>query len=132
MILGNHDHYIERNGIFEHEDNHPGLRDWFNLQSNIKVHDLFTWVGHYLEVQINKQTFVLCHYPISSWNGLNKGWIHLHGHIHSQKLGPGKTMDVGFDSNSKFSMYSLTDVMDIMNKQSIQSNLTEDHHERDF
>ena len=62
LILGNHDTHIEN--------------DRENIQSR------FLSVQHYLEVNINDKNFVLCHYPLQSWNGLNKGVIHLHGHVH--------------------------------------------------
>lgn len=36
----------------------------------------------YLELTIDKQRFVLFHYPIEDWNGRWKGSIHLHAHDH--------------------------------------------------
>ena len=82
LIVGNHDHHIENN----RED----------------IQNRFLSVNHYLEVKINDRSFVLCHYPLQSWNGLNKGVIHLHGHVHlspNKKFGNGKRMDVGVDGN---------------------------------
>jgi len=110
LILGNHDHHIENN------------RD--NIQSR------FLSVNHYLEVKINDTSFVLCHYPLQSWHGLNKGVIHLHGHVHlseNKKFGNGKKMDVGVDGNG-MDPYSIDDIIKIMDKRHIGSDMTGDHH----
>ena len=122
LILGNHDHHIERN------------RD--NIQC------LFNSVNEYLRlsVSINPGTpiykgdfdFVLMHYPIASWHNMNDGVIHLHGHVHlssDKKLSKGKAMDVGVDGN-KIQPYSITEIINIMSKQPIAKlTLPEDHHE---
>lgn len=58
LILGNHDSIkSEERNFFE----------------SIKMYDLFRY---------NKQKFVLFHYPIHSWDGMLRGSIHLHGHVH--------------------------------------------------
>jgi calcineurin-like phosphoesterase family protein len=110
LILGNHDHHIENN------------RE--NIQSR------FLSVQHYLEVNINDKNFVLCHYPLQSWNGLNKGVIHLHGHVHlpaNRKFGNGKRMDVGVDGNDMVP-YSIGAIIKIMNKIPVGSDMSDDHH----
>lgn len=107
-IIGNHDHNIENN-----RDN---------------VMSLFYKVYHYCELEVirneHKQKFVLCHYPIASWNGLRKGVIHLHGHVHfpeNLRVGPGKMMDVGIDGHPEFRPYSYDEVMSFMNKNPLVS-----------
>ena len=110
LILGNHDHHIEN--------------DRENIQSR------FLSVQHYLEVNINDKNFVLCHYPLQSWNGLNKGVIHLHGHSHlghNKKFGNGKRMDVGVDGNDMVP-YSIDAIIKIMNKIPVGSDMSGDHH----
>jgi calcineurin-like phosphoesterase family protein len=110
LILGNHDTHIENN------------RE--NIQSR------FLSVQHYLEVNINDKNFVLCHYPLQSWNGLNKGVIHLHGHVHlpaNRKFGNGKRMDVGVDGNDMVP-YSIDAIIKIMNKIPVGSDMSDDHH----
>ena len=112
LILGNHDHHIENN------------RE--NIQS------LFSSVSHYNTLVLDKRNIRLLHYPIDSWDGLNKGDIHLHGHCHlpnDKKLGKGKRMDVGMDGHPEFRPYHIVnDILPIMSKQPIHSSLEFDHH----
>ena len=110
LIIGNHDHHIENN----RED----------------IQNRFLSVNHYLEVKINDRSFVLCHYPLQSWNGLNKGVIHLHGHVHlspNKKFGNGKRMDVGVDGNG-MDPYNINDIIKMMDKRSVGSDMLGDHH----
>jgi calcineurin-like phosphoesterase family protein len=122
LILGNHDHHIERN--------------------KGDIQRLFSSVNEYLRlsVSINPGTpmykgdfdFVLMHYPIASWHNMNDGVIHLHGHVHlppDKKLSQGKAMDVGVDGNG-MQPYSINEIISIMNKQPIAKlSLPQDHHE---
>ena len=110
LVLGNHDHHIRNN------------------RENIQ--ELFISVSDYLQVRINDQDFVLSHYPFSSWNGLNKGVIHLHGHVHlsnQNKWGNGKRLDVGVDGNGYFP-YKITEIVHMMDRREIGSDLSNDHH----
>jgi calcineurin-like phosphoesterase family protein len=111
LILGNHDEHIEKN------------RDG--------VQELFTSVNHYTKLMYKFDTLVLMHYPIDSWDGLNKGHIHLHGHCHlpQQKVfGKGRRMDVGIDGNIFFMPYELDNVIKIVKMREIRSNMDDDHH----
>ena len=110
LILGNHDHHIDRNYDF--------------------VQKRFLSVQHYLEVNIEGKDFVLCHYPLQSWHGMNKGVIHLHGHVHlseNRKFGNGKKMDVGVDGNG-MDPYSIDEIIKIMDKRPIAFEMNGDHH----
>ena len=76
------------------------------------------------------KTFVLFHYPVVSWDGLNKGHIHLHGHVHlptSLRFGKGKKMDVGVDGNG-LDPYSIDEIIKIMDKRAVGSDMSGDHH----
>lgn len=111
LILGNHDTHIENN-----RDN---------------VQELFTSVNHYTRLQYKNKTFVLFHYPIASYDGLNKGHIHLHGHVHlptNLRFGKGKKMDVGMDGHPTFGVYDMDDIIKIMDKRDISSDMLFDHH----
>jgi calcineurin-like phosphoesterase family protein len=112
LILGNHDHHIERN-----RDGSQGL---------------FQSVSHYNTLEIGDYKFQLMHYPISSWDGLNKGVIHLHGHCHlptNKRFGVGKRMDVGMDGHPEFRPYNLMrEVVPLLKNRPIKSEIGEDHH----
>jgi calcineurin-like phosphoesterase family protein len=112
LILGNHDHNIDRN-----RDGSQGL---------------FQSVSHYNTVEIGDYKFQLMHYPISSWDGLNKGVMHLHGHCHlptNRRFGVGKRMDVGMDGHPEFRPYNLIrEVVPLLKNRPIKSEIGEDHH----
>ena len=122
LILGNHDHHIERN--------------------KNDIQRLFSSVHQYLRLQVSvypgtklyagEVDLVLMHYPIASWHNMNDGVIHLHGHVHlppDKKVSQGKAMDVGVDGNNMMP-YSLGQIMKIMEKQPIAKlSLPQDHHE---
>jgi calcineurin-like phosphoesterase family protein len=115
LILGNHDHHIER----DRED----------------IRRLFTSVNQYVELEVNKEhNFVLMHYPIMSWNKMNDGVIHLHGHVHlppDRRIGKGKMMDVGVDGNG-MDPISLNKILTLMNNRPIKSGFEFDHHVKRF
>ena len=111
LILGNHDTHIEN--------------DRYNVQ------ELFTSVNHYTKLMYKNNTFVLFHYPIASYDGLYKGHIHLHGHVHlptNLRFGKGKKMDVGMDGHPTFGVYNMDEIIRIMDKREIASDMLFDHH----
>jgi calcineurin-like phosphoesterase family protein len=112
LVLGNHDHHIENN--------------------RGDVQELFKSVSHYQTIIVDDKTFKLMHYPISSWDGLNKGFIHLHGHCHLPtkiRFGKGKRMDVGIDGHPEFRPYNLfNEIVPMMDKRPISSDMLFDHH----
>jgi calcineurin-like phosphoesterase family protein len=112
LVLGNHDHHIERN--------------------RGDIQNIFTSVSHYETLIIDKRTFRLLHYPMQSWNGMNNGDIHLHGHVHlppNRKFGQGKKMDVGMDGHPEFRPYNIMrEIVPIMEKRDVMSDMPNDHH----
>jgi calcineurin-like phosphoesterase family protein len=112
LVLGNHDHHIERN--------------------RGDIQKIFTSVSNYETLIIGKRTFRLFHYPIQSWNGMNNGDIHLHGHVHlppNRKFGQGKKMDVGIDGHPEFRPYNIMrEIVPIMDKRDMRSDMPNDHH----
>jgi calcineurin-like phosphoesterase family protein len=122
LVLGNHDHHIERN--------------------KEGVQRLFSSVQHYMNLDlrrpINKATtekfrFILMHFPIASWDSMNQGVIHLHGHVHLPshlRIAEGKAMDVGVDGNG-LEPISLDEIVEIMKDRPIKKlALPKDHHEK--
>jgi calcineurin-like phosphoesterase family protein len=90
LVLGNHDEHIEDN----RED----------------CQSLFASVQWFLQLNYRDNTFEMMHYPLSSWNKLKKGRIHLHGHMHlpnNEKITNGRRMDVGIDGHPEFRPYDL-------------------------
>ena len=112
LILGNHDHHIENN-----RDGSQGL---------------FKSVSHYNTVELGQFKFRLMHYPISSWDGLNKGVMHLHGHCHlptNSRLGKGQRMDVGMDGHPEFRPYNvLREIVPLLRHRDKLSEIQNDHH----
>lgn len=107
LITGNHDCFEER-GNWDH---------------------IFTTRQKYLELEVGKMVFCLFHFPIASWNGIRKGWFHLHGHQHWQgdnRFGNGRMMDVGVDGND-LKPYKLTDIFDLLKDRRFEST-KDDHH----
>jgi calcineurin-like phosphoesterase family protein len=113
LVLGNHDHHIENN-----RDGSQGL---------------FKSVSHYNTLEIGQFKFRLMHYPISSWDGLGKGVMHLHGHCHlpnNLKLSKGQRMDVGMDGHTEFRPYNVyREVVPLLRNRPKVSEIGEyDHH----
>jgi len=112
LILGNHDNHIERN--------------------RGGVQGLFKSVSHYNTLEMGQLKFQLMHYPISSWDGLNKGIMHLHGHCHlltNKRFGIGKRMDVGMDGHPEFRPYHvMREVVPLLRDRPIRSEMGDDHH----
>jgi calcineurin-like phosphoesterase family protein len=112
LILGNHDQHIDNN-----KDN---------------CRSLFTSVSPYTNLEVGQFKFVLMHYPISSWDGLNKSVMHLHGHTHlptHMRLAKGQRMDVGIDGHPEFRPYNLiSEVVPLLRHRPTISEMPNDHH----
>lgn len=50
---------------------------------SLYVRDQFEWIKDYHKLRIDNHRFILFHYPIYCWDGKEKGYIHLHGHVHT-------------------------------------------------
>jgi calcineurin-like phosphoesterase family protein len=121
LVYGNHDHHIRRN--------------------KGDIQDIFSSCHDYLHLdvrkpngkEVDKISLVCMHYPIASWNGMNDGVIHLHGHVHlpqQLRLHEGKSMDVGVDGNNLHPI-SLDEIRTIMKgRPHVKLSLPKDHHEK--
>lgn len=122
LVLGNHDHHISRN------------------KENIR--SIFTTVNDYLFLDLRiaqnkgeflRYSFVCFHYPIASWNGMNDGVFHLHGHCHLPshlRIAQGRAMDVGVDGNN-LQPLEVREIIRMLDKRPIAKlTLSKDHHEK--
>lgn len=124
LILGNHDHHIEAN-----RDN---CRDLFDSVYDGIVELEYTFKSANCN-GLDTKKFVLSHYPIASWNGMNKGVMHLHGHVHfnkNMKFAGGRAMDVGMDGND-MKPYDLFKVIKLLQDRPIKSMFKFDHHNQE-
>ena len=110
LMIGNHDHHI---------------------QKEKSLQKLFTHVTHYEELKVTKKhdshKFVLCHYPIISWNGQREGTMMLHGHQHlkgdsvlgkfrhEDRVEYQKRMDVGLCGSTEFRPYHIDELVKTLN-----------------
>jgi calcineurin-like phosphoesterase family protein len=96
IILGNHDYHIKK------------------VQNEYNV---FTNVDKYKEITIKKIKIILFHFPIFSWNYMDQGAIHLHGHCHynnsKKKTNGPRSMDVGLDGN-EMQVYSIDEIFELL------------------
>ena len=73
----------------------PGNHDE-SFKNELSKYFKFTQRLHH--IKINKRLFVLCHYPLDTWNGSHHGSVHLHGHSHGTLKGKrNNRFDVGWD-----------------------------------
>ena len=121
LTYGNHDHHIRRNKG-DIQDIFSSCQDYLHL-------DLRVPVGK----EIKRYEFVCMHYPISSWDGMNIGVMHLHGHVHLPphlRISEGKAMDVGCDGNGLYPI-DYKEVHSLLKERPVAKLcLPKDHHEK--
>jgi len=66
-----------------------------------------------LDITIEKQPIVICHYAMRVWHRSHYNSWNIHGHSHGKLPPIGKQIDVGVDTNS-FYPYSFEMIKDIM------------------
>lgn len=77
LILGNHDKRIRKQK---------------------ELQNLFSSVNDYKEINLYNNFFILCHYPLLTWNKMRYNSIHLHGHCHGTlEKTHNRRIDVGVD-----------------------------------
>ena len=59
-------------------------------------------VENLYDLKYNKNHFILCHYPLATWNKSHYGSYQLHGHCHGSYKASTQQIDVGVDSNNLF------------------------------
>lgn len=138
FVPGNHDHHIINNKILPNVirenpyssnliDGNPN--DYGALKigdgeypNYVEAQSIFTEVLPRLyNLRINKKLIVLSHYPLESWEEMEKESIHLHGHVHrgfdyTDLNLYNRRMDVGIDWK-EFRPFSLEEILEKMNKR---------------
>lgn len=85
LILGNHD------------------KPWIKTLGWASVHDI-------VSLQDGDQWFLLCHYPMITWNHARRGAVQLFGHVHNSWRGSRNAVNVGVDVWS-FRPVQATDIL---------------------
>ena len=101
LIRGNHDRFVDRKSC---------------------QRDAFLWVKDYFELSWQGQYFILCHYPLLSWNGMYRGSFQLHGHQHNKpeynlanRAAGVRRLDVGVDAH-EMSPVSIQEILTFWNE----------------
>ncbi len=99
LVPGNHDHKLVKS---------PDISKYF--------HQILP--ASYHEIRVDKQFMILSHYPILSWNGMEHGAIHLHGHTHNSLKYHSKALDVGIDGRTDLSPWEHSEVINFVKSTS--------------
>lgn len=68
---------------------------------DVNFRNRFKEIHKYHSVHAAGVSVRLFHYPIWEWDGMHKGSVHFHGHLHGGKHGiEGRILDVGMDGNN--------------------------------
>lgn len=98
-----------------------------NIILKKKLHGYFKSIQDYKELNFEGRKYVLCHFPILSFNGMHRGSYHLHGHSHGSinylNINIPR-LDVGVDCHN-YTPISLEQVNDLLKDRVFQPV---DHH----
>lgn len=87
-----------------------------NHDTNIDSIKRFETVKDIHVIHTHNTRFVLCHYPMRSWQFMNQGSIHLFGHCHTNLPPHFLSFDVGVDNAKKIlGEYIPFSVYDVLN-----------------
>ena len=105
FIWGNHDKQLKR------------------VVKELSNTNQYNFRGDIVEINIDKVPYVLCHYPLESWNRSCHGSIHLHGHTHGTSRIIKNRLDVGVDNVYKikgiYRPLNLVEINDILSERNI-------------
>ena len=79
LVVGNHDKKLLKSHEFRNQ---------------------FVEIRDYMDINVNGTKVVMFHYPISEWDQMHRGAVHLHGHLHGGRSGleTYRARDVGMDA----------------------------------
>ena len=100
-----------------------GNHDYKNLKDP-KFRACFAEVYQYLKIKHDGHACILSHYPFLEWDGMHRGSLHFHGHLHGNTSGLEKfrAMDVGMDSTGQI----LIELSEAIGR--IKDNAIKQHH----
>ena len=103
-----------------------GNHDAHNLKHK-EFRDCFSKISPLLEIKVDGQMIVLCHYSMNVWNKSHHKSFHLYGHSHGSMPDNINSLsfDVGVDTNN-FYPYTYQQVKERMSKKKF---IPLDHHE---
>jgi calcineurin-like phosphoesterase family protein len=120
IVLGNHDRGLMK------------LPEFQSRESKLEIKVLNT--VHYLCWSPRKKVeIVMSHFPFASWDGMGKGSMMLHGHLHGAEVqvidaANKRIMDVGIDTNGLYP-YNLEEVIQRMHAKPLPKH---DHHMKEL
>ena len=136
LVPGNHDHHIKKNKLIECDTDwcYNNIKNFLDLslpcpeKISVPAQQLFNILPELTKIVIDKQKFILSHYPIDEWEDMDRGSIMLHGHCHGnindcETNTIYKRMDIGIDWK-EFRPYSINEIIEIMNKRKIKAHAT--------
>lgn len=96
LLRGNHDYFMSQ----------QYYKDWLyqmQLALEVKHRTPIFHESYYKHIKDNEHEVILCHYPILHWENMERGSIHLYGHVHTYRdcsaMAP-NSYNVGVDVNN--------------------------------
>lgn len=83
----------------------------------INVRSLYKSYNSIIKRKIGDNEFIMCHYPIKSWENQKKGSIHLYAHTHQELNYHKNAVCVSIDCHPKFRPFSKEEILNIINNR---------------
>jgi calcineurin-like phosphoesterase family protein len=79
----------------------------------------FAEIHSYLDISYGGHKIIMSHYPFLEWDGMHRGSLHFHGHLHGNKTGQEhfRCKDVGMDATGVIVMQMEDAIKAIANNQ---------------
>ena len=129
-VRGNHDHHIGEGKKFYIDKEDFNIDYPFDFME-CEVDWSFHSIHDILKFKYKKYNFECSHMPFLIWTNMTKGWMNLHGHIHSKgdsRFLSYNQMDVGIDGNMDFRPYSIEEVIAEIQKSNLTKTKNLDRH----
>jgi len=103
LIIGNHDKKLIKQREFQ---------------------DCFIDWQDYYSINVNGTKVIMFHYPISEWDQMHRGSVHLHGHVHGgpSSLEGSRALDVGMDATGQ-----VVTRLDVMVERALKGSIRAHH-----